>query len=167
MTTCIQSHRRRTRRTQQEVADMFLTTKPNICNIEKGRRHVSTDMLQTGFERCDDPILLNDLNYEFSGGYTTPTASDRVYDDHPMCALFRLQREIDEAIEFAQSFRLDKRPEFWNQEDRENAIRFESEWQDVEFEVRNLIVSFEAHAGFDTHEMAENRNKRFKMQQRI
>ena len=89
----IQRHRERTNRTQEQVADMLLTTKPNICNIEKGRRNISSEILMTGFERSDDPILIKEMTFEFSNGYTTPAPSEVVFDDHRICIKERMLNE--------------------------------------------------------------------------
>lgn len=167
MNTSIQRHRRRTHRTQEEVAHTFLTTKPNICNIEKGRRQVSTEMVRTGFERCDDPFLLTDLNFEFTGGYTTPAASSRVYDDHRICIKERLLYEIGEVIEVLKQIRIDKRPECCTKEELEDVRRIASETYDVVFEAQALIDKMIIDYHLNPQELAKTRNQRLRMERRI
>lgn len=163
----IQRHRERTNRTQEQVADMLLTTKPNICNIEKGRRNISSEILMTGFERSDDPILIKDMTFEFSNGYTTPAPSEVVFDDHRICIKERLLNEIHEAVEVLNRNRIDKRPEYCNQEDIENVRRIASETQDVIFEAQALIDKIIIDYHLNPQELSKTRNQRYKMERRI
>lgn len=163
----IQRHRERTNRTQEQVAEMLLTTKPNICNIEKGRRNISSEILMTGFERSDDPILIKEMTFEFSNGYTTPAPSELVFDDHRVCIKERLLNEIHEAVEVLKRNRIDKRPEYCSQEDIENVRRIASETQDVIFEAQALIDKIIIDYHLNPQELSKTRNQRYKMERRI
>lgn len=167
MNASLQRHRERTNRTQQQVADMLLTTKPNICNIEKGRRNLSAELVMTGFERCDDPILLTEMNFEFTNGYTTPVASETVYDDHRICIKERLLNEISEAVEVLNQIRIDKRPDCCTQEEIENIRRIASETYDVVFEAQAFIDKMIVDYHLNPQELAKTRNQRLKMERRI
>ncbi len=167
MKTSIQRHRQRTRRTQSQVADMLLTTKPNICNIEKGRRNISSEILMTSYERSDDPILIKEMSYEFSNGYTTPAPSEVVFDDHRICIKERMLNEIREVIDVLNLYRIDKRPEYCTQEDIENVWRIASETQDVIFEAQALIDKIIIDYELNPQELSRTRNQRYKMERRI
>ncbi|WP_414049827.1 helix-turn-helix domain-containing protein [Macrococcus animalis] len=163
----IQRHRERTHRTQEQVANMLLSTKSNICNIEKGRRNVSSEILMTGFERSDDPIFIKEMTYEFSNGYTTPSPSEKVYDDHRVCIKERLLNEINEVVEILMKIRIDKRPDCCNKDDIEDVRRIASETQDVIFEAQALIDKIIIDYHLNPQELARTRNQRLKMERRI
>lgn len=167
MKTSIQRHRQRTRRTQSQVADMLLTTKPNICNIEKGRRNISSEILMTGFERSDDPILINEMIFEFSKGYTIPSPSPKVYDDHRVCILRRFVNEMREALDILEYTKIDKRPEYCTKEEIEEIIRSLSETVDVLFEGQAYIDRAIIDYDLSPQELARTRNQRYKMERRI
>ncbi|TDM18083.1 hypothetical protein [Macrococcoides canis] len=167
MNTSLQRHRQRTRRTQSQVAEMLLTTKPNICNVEKGRRNLSADIIMTGFERCDDPIFLTDINFEISNGYTVPAANEKIFDDHRICIKERLLNEIQEAVEVLNQIRIDKRPDYCTKDEIENVRRIAAETYDVVFEAQSLINKIILDYNFNPQELAQSRNQRLKMERRI
>ncbi|TDM49955.1 XRE family transcriptional regulator [Macrococcoides goetzii] len=163
----IQRHRERTNRTQEQVADMLLTTKPNICNIEKGRRNISSEILMTSYERSDDPILIKEMSYEFSNGYTTPAPSEVVFDDHRICIKERLIREINEVLDVLQRTRIDKRPEYCTKEELESIVRTISETYDVLFEGQAYIDKAMIDYHLNPQDLTRTRNQRYKMERRI
>ena len=167
MTNFIQEHRQRLNKTQEEVAKIFLTSKSNICNIEKGRRNMSADFMVTGYERCDDPKLLTQIGFELSSGYLNPSPNIDIYDDHRCCIKERLLREIDEALEVLNRIRIDKRPERCSREEIENIRRIASETQDVIFEAQALIDKIILDYHFNPQELSSTRNQRYKMERRI
>ncbi|ARQ07102.1 HTH cro/C1-type domain-containing protein [Macrococcoides canis] len=167
MNTSLQRHRQRTRRTQLQVAEMLLTTKPNICNVEKGRRNLSADIIMTGFERCDDPIFLTDINFEISNGYTVPAANEQIFDDHRICIKERLLNEIEEVVEVLNHIRIDKRPDYCTKDEIENVRRIAAETYDVVFEAQSLINKIILDYNFNPQELAQSRNQRLKMERRI
>lgn len=163
----IHNLRERNKLTQEQVAEMFYTSKSNICNIEKGRRSFSTEMMSTSFENCNDAIFLTEVAYEFSNGYLTPASSALVYDDHRICIKERFVKEANEALDYFNSIRLDKRPEYCTQDEIEKVKAITSEIYDVIFEAQALINSICRDYGLVPQEQAISRNQRLKMERRI
>lgn len=168
MKGAIVNYRKRTGATQQDVASMFHTDKSNISHIEKDRRNVTASMYDAGFNNVSDAQLLQDMAYEVTQGYVTPTPSDRVYDDHRMSFVYRVQQEIEEFINVIPMNRLDKRPEFLTQDEKEQLSLLVSELQDVLFEGQGFLNKLTEDYDFlNPKAMNQNRDARLKMERRI
>src|SRR5690625_4356252 len=131
MKGAIVNYRKRTGATQQDVANMFHTDKSNISHIDKERSNVTASMYDASFNNVSDAHLLHDMRYSVAYGCVTPTPSDRVYDDHCMSFVHRVQQEIEQFINVIPMNRLDKRPEFLPPDEKERMSLLVSELQDV------------------------------------
>lgn len=168
MQQSIVNYRKRSGITQQDIADIFFTDKSNICNIEKGRRNVTVSMLEAGFANAPDSHLLNDLAYELTQGYTSPSPSNRVYDDHRLAFSMRVVREMKELKSVMVEHNLDKHPEFLTQEDKEEIHHIVAEVQDVIFEATGFLMKLVKDYDFITPQtVRKNRDARLKMERRI
>ncbi|GAA3722936.1 hypothetical protein GCM10022378_11230 [Salinicoccus jeotgali] len=167
MKSSIVRYRKRTGATQQDVANMLFTDKSQVCKIEKGDRTMTVSMYEAGFNNVPDPHLLNDMAHEVTGGYTMPTPSNRVYDDHRMSFRFRIQKEIEEFTDMLPQIRLDKHPEFLTREEKESVTRIASELQDVLFEGQGMLMKLLDDYGIPPKEINQGRDARLRMERRI
>lgn len=167
MKSSIVRYRKRTGTTQQDVANMLFTDKSQVCKIEKGERNMTASMYDAAFKNIHDSHLLNDMAHEVTGGYTIPTPSDRVYDDHRMSFMFRIQKEIEEFTDMLPKIRLDKHPEFLTQEEKGSVTRIASELQDVLFEGQGMLMKLLDDYGIPPKEINQGRDARLRMERRI
>ncbi|WP_020007363.1 helix-turn-helix transcriptional regulator [Salinicoccus albus] len=168
MRGAIIDYRKRTGATQQDLANMMHTDKANISHIENDRRNVTLSMYEAGFNSVPDAHLLNDMAYEMTKGYTTPTPSNQVYDDHRMSFKYRIKEEIQEFVDALSSNRLDKRPEYLTPDEKEHISMLVSELQDVLFEGQGFLNKLsEDYEFLKPQTLNQNRDRRLKMQRRI
>lgn len=168
MQTSIEKFRKRTGLTQQALADMLHTDKTNISHIEHQRRPVTTAMYEAGFDNIPDAQALNDLAYEVTKGFTMPSPSNAVYDDHRLAFSMRIKREMREVKELMQDHCLDKHPELLTVEEKEEVMLIASELQDVLFEGTGFLMKLVQDYDFITpQKINKNRDARLKMQRRI
>lgn len=154
--------------TQESIAMDMGTNKSHISNIQSGRRTASMKMFQELFKNMDDPTFLNDVLYETSSGYSTPIPSYEVFDDHRLSAKYRLARELKEFNESLVNHRLDKRPEHLTDDEQAQIALIVSEGLDVAFEITAFVLSLDsAYSFINLRKKSQDRNRRYKMQQRI
>lgn len=168
MPSVIESFRKRTGLTQQDLATMLSTDKSNISHIESDRRSLSQTMYESGFKNIPDAQMLIDLAYEATQGFTFPSPSNKVYDDHRLAFGMRMKREMREVREVMQEHCLDKHPEFLTSDEKEEVMTIASEVQDVLFEAHGFLMKLINDYDFITpQKVNQNRDARLKMQRRI
>ncbi|WP_271397816.1 helix-turn-helix domain-containing protein [Salinicoccus roseus] len=168
MQQSIVRYRKRTGATQQDVANMLFTDKSQICKMEKGDRNMTAAMYQAGFENVPDSQMLSDMAYELTNGFTSPTPSDRVYDDHRLAFSMRVVREMKELKAVMAEHNLDKHPQFLSQDDKAEINHIVSEVQDVIFEATGFLMKLVNDYDFITPQsIQKNRDMRLKMERRI
>lgn len=168
MKESISKYRERTNVTQESIAIDAGTNKSNISNIEAGRRNASMSILKELFKNANDSMFLNDILHETTSGYTVPTPSHEVYDNHRLSTKYRLSREIQEFQDSLINHRLDKRPEYLTKEEQEQISLIVSEGLDVAFEITSFVLSLEGAYDFiNLRKKAQDRNLRYEIEKRI
>lgn len=168
MKESITRFRERTDITQESIAIDAGTNKANISNIEAGRRNASMNIFKEIFKNADDSTFLNDILHETTSGYATPIPSHEVYDDHRLSAKYRLSRELQEFKESLVNHRLDKRPEYLTEEEKDQISLIVSEGLDVAFEITAFVLSLEGAYDFiNLRKKAQDRNLRYEIDKRI
>lgn len=168
MPTVIGNFRKRTGLTQQDVANMLHTDKSNISHIESKRRDLSQSMYEAGFKNIPDAQMLNDMAHLITQGFTIPSPSNKVYDDHRLALGMRMKREMREVREVMQEHCLDKHPEYLTRDEKEEVMTIASEVQDVLFEAHGFLMKLINDYDFITpQKVNQNRDARLKMERRI
>jgi len=168
MKQSISNLRSRTDITQEAIAIDLGTNKSHISNIEAGRRTGSMNLYEKAFKNNDDPHFLNDLVFESTSGYGTPTPSDEAYCDHRLSIKYRLRKELREMQEALKNHRLDKHPDHLTGEEEEQIKLIVSEMLDVDFEINALLMKFASDYKFiNLRKVAKNRNLRYVIEKRI
>ncbi len=168
MQKAITNYRNRTNVTQESIAIDLGTNKANISNIQAGRRSGSMGLFENAMKNSNDPYFLNDLIFETTCGHTTPTPSYERVCDHRLSIKHRMQKELSELHVAMSDHRLDKRPEYLSDEEKEDVLLISSELLDVIYEMNALLMRFcEDYKFIDIQKLVRNRNRRYVIEKRI